>query len=90
MLLLAKILEMSQPENKGNEEENRINSWVGRRETGREGGWEGQRETEDEGDRERGKEEERSRNSWYHCSLNPGFQTMPEAIHIHSLIFLIT
>lgn len=38
MLLLAKIPEMNQPEKKGNIEENRINSWVGRREIGREGG----------------------------------------------------
>lgn len=44
MLGLARIPEISQPQKKGNTEENRINSWVGRREIGREGGRERQRE----------------------------------------------
>ena len=41
MLILSIIPEMSQHENI---KENRINSWMGRKEIGREGGREGQRE----------------------------------------------
>lgn len=51
-------MDLSQPENKGNIEENRINSWVGRREIGRE---EGGRDRERQGMRETGREEKKKR-----------------------------